>query len=203
MRLLLDTDALCLLFGLDLFEEALSILQVTEEQVAVLQPAASMIRKHKKIRAAWPNADQVADRVASLKVLHEPAPDHLVDALTNIQGIDVGENLLFATLAGDNSLLLTGDKKAMKALANRVPGVAKMCAGRIVCVPQLIDLLVRELGLPAVQGAFLRSGSKDMTLLAVLGSRGDAPQQSFDEGIAQYRRDVESLGLSPADDFFD
>lgn len=199
MQLLIDTDALTMLLALDLLEEAPEVLAVSSDNVAILPAAPPMLRRAKsRLLRRWPELDgsAAADRAQTLRVIDEAADASMVARLNEVDGIDPGEVILFGTLACNDSILLTGDERAIRALYRNeaVRDIADACQGRFVCVPRILTLLAGALGLERVQSAYLGARTDHPTLRMLLGSRGDCSPASFEEAVHSLEKDLRVMG---------
>lgn len=110
--------------------------------------------------------------------------------LSKLQGIidlDAGEvELVAACLSDPDALLISGDKRALSALANACPpGVAARLSGRVICLEQLLTLIARKTSAGFVIDGVLKHRELDSALRSVVGPTG-CSEATFLEGMASY-----------------
>ena len=89
--------------------------------------------------------------------------------------IDIGEaDLLSRLFENSDYLLLTGDKKALRALATNedLKGIRQGLSGRVICLEVAIEILVRKVGVKKVAAAFAPLCPHNQTL-GIVFSRGE------------------------------
>ncbi|MBI5545493.1 MAG: hypothetical protein HY901_16530 [Deltaproteobacteria bacterium] len=189
MKLFLDNDAALKLAALDLLDEALEVLGATREEVFILASAPFAILKGKK-RPPEPVASRLDTFFGQVGRAGGPNADDL-KALQSTPGIDAGEAILFSlTAAEPGSILLTGDKRSLRALAGAEAHevLRRSIAGRVICFEQILNRIVRHQGFGAVIGKLVAAISWDKSLAAILGSTPTS--HSVDEGLASYIRSL-------------
>jgi hypothetical protein len=131
MRLLVDTDAFCIFAAASLLESVAEILGVDIANCQRLPALPHMLdRGNLRRKLGDELADQLKPRAASLSVVSD-APSHWLDQLVGISGIDAGEAQLFALAAESEILVLTGDRRALRALKD-VPRVVEALKSKVV-----------------------------------------------------------------------
>ena len=127
-----------------------------------------------------------------------PDPDlRVVAALQFIPNIDAGELLLVGALSAiPDSLLLTGDKRELTALAARVNGIPD-CRYRFICVEQLLWLGLDRFGPQELVTRVRQWTPRDATARAIIGTSGTKSEAELREGLRSYLRslDGEAPGL--------
>jgi hypothetical protein len=92
--------------------------------------------------------DQISDHLISIAdsipVIDQPDARWL-DSLIPVQHINPGEAQLFALAAEKRLVVITGDKRALRALKD-VPGFAEALSGRIVGLEAMLIALCDRLG---------------------------------------------------------
>lgn len=121
------------------------------DQCERLQALPHMLQRGKLPKRYGP------DRCAKLLALADkcpviavPSTDEL-DRFTGINDVDPGEAMLFARAAVGDCLLMTGDKRALKAVIG-VPTITGPLVGKIVLLESLIGPLCEKLGIVKSQG---------------------------------------------------
>lgn len=127
--------------------------------------------------------------VGMINEVEDEAPIELLAQFSGIDQIDQGEAVLFAlTALNDQSITITGDKRALKALAELggVSGALGLLQGRLKCFEQIIaELLLsrhEEIIIKKVSG---HHWDMAMHICFSLGKAGDAL-----EGLQSYYNKV-------------
>jgi hypothetical protein len=139
-----DTDILLKLSALDLVQETLQLLQLSEQDVYLLPSATHYLRKAGK-RLIYRYGKEGVERAQKLAQQAKFVGFHLekseLELLSSIPDIDTGEALLYAsTYALQEFWLLTGDKRSLTALAaspNCQPIAARL-SGKVICLEQVV-----------------------------------------------------------------
>lgn len=121
----------------------------------------------------------------------EPSTSDLQD----LAGIDPGEMILLEALtgAGENSRLLTGDKRALKALATLGEKHRQRYSGRVLIVEQIIAKALHVYDLPWLQARVCPQRQIDTAISIVFGSRCDASEPSVKDGLKSYCDEMHCL----------
>lgn len=151
MSLLIDTDAFCILAAGQLLDDAVGLFGTDLSGCARLPALPHMLRRG-QLRKKYGNlvSDQLIPIADSIPVIDQPEAQWL-DRLTQVQNIDPGEAQLFALAAEKRLAVITGDKRALRALKD-VPGFAGALADRIVVLEAILIALCARLG-PTVVSA--------------------------------------------------
>jgi len=123
--------------------------------------------------------------------LGDPSPEVLAELSASHQ-IDAGEAVLLAVIANNNSGgFLTGDKRALRALAGLE--CAQTFAGKIMLVEQVLWLCLEAKGRDWLLQNVCPARNIDKAISMILGSRCDANLDSLNEGIQSYIREIALL----------
>jgi hypothetical protein len=185
MRLLVDSDVFCKLGIGNLLSDALEALDASVSDCGRLPALPHMLRKGKLTRVYG------AEACASLVPLAEqmqtiPAADTTwLDPLSSVEAIDPGEAQLFAIAARNNVSLITGDKRALRALKG-INGYAETLAGRIVVLEAILIALCNRLGHSEVRRRLGSLTTTDKTLM-ICFSEGNLDPRS---ALAAYYRSL-------------
>lgn len=195
-RLLADNDALIKAVHWDLLDLVPALVDGTWADVACLPTFPP--RVHRAEPRLFTDPTVAAQLETQLKLCGElPAPD--VSVLTALQaepGIDAGELLLVGALATvPNALLLTGDKRALRALAGTATAAALQ--HRCICIEQLLWLALDHHGAAPLLDRVRRWEPRDQSAMAIFGRTGDKSEVDLREGLVSYVRalDTEAPGL--------
>jgi len=171
VSLLIDTDAFCVLATGQLLDDAVSLLGADLSGCARLPALPHMLRRG-RLRKKY--GDQISDHLIpiadSIPVIDQPDARWL-DRLTMIQNIDPGEAQLFALAAEKRLAVITGDKRALRALKD-VPGFADALAGRIVVLEAMLIALCDRLR-PTVVSARIQPLAIHESMIRVCFSRSN------------------------------
>ncbi len=145
MRLLIDTDAFCKLELAGMLRDAVGLLGTSLPECARLPALPYMLRKGRLRKVFGPDAcDGLIPLADELPVIVEPG-DAWLDKLRPVQAIDPGEALLLAAAAETGMVVLSGDKRALRALKD-VEDSSDALAGRIVVMEAILLSLCDHLG---------------------------------------------------------
>jgi len=145
MKLLIDTDAFCKLAVGGLLHDALSLLGADILECGRLPALPYMLRRGRLRRVFGPEACDSLIPVADSVPVVMPPTDAWLDKLTPIQAIDPGEAQIFAAGAEAGLIVVSGDKRALRALKD-VAGFADALASRIVVLEAILLALCDRLG---------------------------------------------------------
>lgn len=145
MKLLIDTDAFCKLGIAQLLPDAVNHLGVDLQDCLRLPALPHMLRRGRLRQAFSPDAcDALLPMAEAVPPLVQPTGRWL-EMLTPIEAIDPGEAQIFATAAEACLIVMTGDKRALRALRS-VAGFPHALAGRIVVLEAILLALCTDLG---------------------------------------------------------
>lgn len=195
-RLLLDNDALLKAAHWNLLDAIPLLVGGTWADTACLPQFPQRVRRAEpKLFADAAVANALDACLRSCGAL--PAPDlQILSALQAVPNIDAGELLLVAALATTpQALLLTGDKRALAALAST--GAIAVCQHRFICIEQLLWHGLDQLGANELVKRVRLWPPRDGAARAIVGSTGDKTESDLREGLQSYLRwlDSEAPGL--------
>lgn len=155
--LLIDTDMLVLLAVSGLLDRVAARLGYEMKDVRRLDAATHQIRKSKSLRDQYGSAalDSALPRIQEIAVV-EPAVDtDLLDRLND--WIDPGEALLVAVAAAHrHSLLISGDKRAIRQLARcGDESCIQSMQGRIVTLEAVLWILLKDMAPRSIHPMFM------------------------------------------------
>lgn len=153
--LLLDNDAATKLARYDLLAELTTVFKVGWTDIHLLDSLPYRFHLKDAARAerllgspdAVQRVQQLIGQTQQLSLQTAAIAETMI-LLNTIDdpGIDAGEQVLFAYLATHpDSMLITGDKNAIQALARHTqhPAIAR-CRGRIVCLEQALKAIAQQ-----------------------------------------------------------
>ena len=186
-QLLIDTDAFCKLAAAELLDEVLALLGVNRTQCAVL-PALPYMLERGRLRKKY--GDFKSDRLRKLADEFPVAPNSSskwLDELSAESSIDPGEAQLFALAAEHEIRILTGDKRALEALA-KVSDIHPHLSGNVVTLESVLTGLHEQLPETQLRQKGKVLGQHDQMAKAVFGSTAS----DLGEALNSYLMDVES-----------
>lgn len=192
-----DNDILHKLAAFDLWGEARVVLSVSPKEVLLLPTAPFVLGLKDPAKAMTRHGTAVASRLqamvaASGTVEEFPAVEDQV-ALAGVLGIDQGEAILIALASrSPPSLLLTGDKRSLRALATE-PTCAAIVArltGRVVVLEQVVRAIVTSFPFEIIRGKVVPAVAVDTAIRAAWGSGALAKRADVLAGLDAYIRDL-------------
>lgn len=195
-RLLMDNDALLKAAHWNLLDVVPTLVGGAWADSACLPTFPPRVHRVESRLFADPEVAKALEAKLVLSTeLPKPNPN-VLDALQADPGIDAGELLLFGALAASpESVLLTGDKRALRAVA--CTSIKGLFQHRVVCVEQLLWRALDQLGASALVAQVRHWTPRDQTALAIFGRLGDKSEADLRGGLGSYLRslDDEAPGL--------
>lgn len=150
--LLVDNDVLIKTAHWGLLDYIPACASTTWSRVAVLDSLHYRSRRHDRKLFLTPEvADRLSERLRS--TMQTPPPDpRIIHELQGRPDLDAGEvQLIASAIATQGSVLMTGDKRALRALS--APGLANLTRplrGRVLCLEHVIKHALQQLGAVAL-----------------------------------------------------
>lgn len=145
MRLLVDSDIFCKLVAAGLFEDAAKLVGGDAPTVECLAALPHMLRKGRLRKQLGDEAaDSMLKIAEALPVVPAP-PSQMASLLTGRDDVDPGEVHLLSVAANEDVLLLTGDKRALKAVSSE-PFIVSKLTGKVVSFEAILLALVHSKG---------------------------------------------------------
>lgn len=192
-----DTDILLKLITFRLLKQSLTALGViSEKDVYVTPEAASKCRnsKHERTDFRQETLNQALDFLKKVAVISKPGDPEELNLLLEIEeGMDAGETTLFLATRGETDfILLTGDKRALRALTNNFLSqeLHNRHLKRVLCLEALILLIIRREGFVAIHEKLLMEQSCDKAIQKALLA-GEGTERKFIETLESYIRRLE------------
>lgn len=150
MQLLIDTDAFYKLAVGNILDNAIDLFGTDLARCARLPALPYMLRKGRLRNSLGEQlSDQLIPTAESIPAL--PQPDAIwLNKLTMIQAIDPGEAHIYALAAANAAMVLSGDKRALRALM-AIPEYVEALNGRIVVLEAVLVALCDRIGVSEVQ----------------------------------------------------
>jgi hypothetical protein len=175
MKLLIDTDAFCKLGTGGLLLDGLNLLGVDLAACGRLAALPHMLRRGRLLKRYGKTA---CDSLLGIAKAIPPLPSadvHWLDLLAGVPDIDSGEVQLFAVAAQHELFVMTGDKRALRAVRN-IPGYAPALANRIIALEPLLHALCLHLGDEVVRQRLGTIIEADNTLMICFSSTNQSPR---------------------------
>lgn len=186
IKLLIDTDIFCKLGVAGLIREAINIFGATPQQCGRLPALPYMLKKGRLSKRYGESACEILQPIAgSMPTMPQPG-NKWVEKLIGIEAIDTGEIQLLAAAAEYNSILLTGDKRALQALKG-LPDFTQALDGKIAILEAILLVLCKQIGTEEVRRRILPLTTSDkMTEICFSQGNHDPTQclQSYYERLA-------------------
>jgi hypothetical protein len=198
---LADNDIILKLAQCDLLDVLPDILELEEGAEIFITYAAKFQLRPKsptKALSKCGNEETLSRLTAFLEITQTlPAVNDkaLLNVMEDIDGIDGGERYLFASaVEAENSLLITGDRTALRALLehqNQLPSVFSALQNAVVTFESAILLAIRKFGFAIVKQKLLGSPKPDGMLRLVL--KIETGEDDFIECLCSYSKEIMPL----------
>ncbi|MFN7942434.1 MAG: hypothetical protein U0X73_12620 [Thermoanaerobaculia bacterium] len=194
MKLLLDTDVFCKLQLAGLLDEAVGALAADLAECGRLAALPHMLRRGRLRKMHGAEAcDALAEIAQALPVLPQPS-DEWLDKLVPIEDVDVGEAQLFAAAAEFGLVVVSGDKRALRALKD-VDGFAPALAGRIVVLEAVLLALLDQTGTEALRERIGPIAAVDSVVRISFSSESEDPRVALVSYFESLRAELKPLVL--------
>lgn len=163
MKLLVDTDAFCKLGVAALLPDAALLLNSTPADCGRLAALPRMLRRGGlRKRFGAESCDALIPFAEAMSVVPE-ADTTWLDRFVAAEGIDPGEAQLFAFSAEHGLPILSGDKRALRAVKS-VDGLATAIAGRVVVMEAILLALCQQLGAAEIRRRLAAINGQDVMI---------------------------------------
>lgn len=194
MPLLVDTDGFAKLGVAGLLPPLLEFLGVELAECKRLPALPHMLRRGSLPRRYGQPACDALVAIADAMGVVPSASTAWVARLVDVPQIDPGEAQLLASAAEHSSMLVTGDKRALIAVA-KVSGFNMALAGRVVTLEAALLALCERLGDDHVRAAVAPLLGKDITLRICFSESNPSPRPALRSYFEGLKRDVAPLVL--------
>lgn len=196
--LLVDVDAMCKLAHWRMLELLPAITGIQPPACSTLtstrfRALRSLEKPDGKVFRCVDAAHAVIKAVEAFGELPQPNPA-LLTAFQEIAGIDAGEAVMLARLIEDpNAVFLTGDKRALRAVAAMEEGVRACIAERVVPVECVLKCVLDVYGIDELRARVCTWKDVDKAVAIVMGSRCDLAEPSVRDGLTSYLGELRRL----------
>ncbi len=194
MKLLVDTDAFCRLGVAGFLQDAARLLGANLQEWGRLPALPYMLRKGglRKLFGA-PACDLLIPVADAMPVVLEPSVTWL-EKLTPIDAIDPGEAQVFAAGAEFGLIVVSGDKRALRAMTD-VEGLADALSGRIVMMEAILLALCDQLGTEEVRRRITPLAASDKMVQVCFSTGNPDPREALLSYYKSLEADVKPLVL--------
>lgn len=194
MRLLIDTDAFYKLAVGNILDDAIGLF-VTDLRCCGRLPALSYMLRKGRLRQKLGEqlCDHLIPMVESIPALPQPEAIWL-DKLASVQAIDPGEAQIYALAAANETMVLSGDKRALRALKD-IPEYVGALSGRIVVLEAVLIALCDGLGAAEVERRIQPLVAHDKMVQICFSSENFSPREALDSYYRSLSAELEPLVL--------
>ena len=194
MKILLDTDMFCKLAAAGMLEDAVRLLGASLTECARLPALPYMLRKGQLRKLFGPEiCDGLMPIANTIPVLVQSSEEWL-DRLTPIDAIDIGEAQIFAAAAEHRIFVMSGDKRALRALKD-VDGFPDALAGRIIVLEGILITLCEDLGADEVRQRVLPLITTDQVVKICFSNPNSDPSDCLRSYFEQFAIELVPLVL--------
>jgi hypothetical protein len=194
----IDNDIILKLAACNFFWEAVSTLELSENDLQVLPEAKYVFQGSNKVKKKYgsiivENAINIVERCGKIQLEDDDEEVQQLQQL-QIEGIDPGEMLLICATRKETSFYLTtGDKRCLTALASHaeLENVRQRLTGRVICLEQLILKLIKTQGFDKVLTNVLPARTYDTALKSIFGSGERATEENVLTSLEGYINDLQ------------
>jgi hypothetical protein len=198
MRLLIDVDAMCKLAHWNLLDALPMLTGIPWTACAYLASLKFRALKAQgkldgRLFRVTDAANEVV-RVIGLMGAPLTSDKALLPSFQDVTGIDAGEAVLLSSLAStQGAILLTGDKRAMRALAAMDRTARQPFDQRILPIERVLLAALDRHGLEWLRSRVCPWKAIDMAVSVVMGSRCDAHEAAVREALNVYLAEMISF----------
>ncbi|NJR70783.1 MAG: hypothetical protein HC771_20685 [Synechococcales cyanobacterium CRU_2_2] len=189
----IDNDIFLKLNVFHLFEEAIEVLGISQDEIRLLHSAKHVFRSKRKKKKrpyseeTWSIAIEIAEKSTPL-VRPDINDSEIIEELQQIDKfrdqIDEGESILILAIRLCPSfLLLSGDKRCFKALPQLPPSMYGRLCGRVICLEQVVLTLIDTLGFEVVRDRIYPASAYDTAIKFCFGYSEPASEESTREAL--------------------
>jgi hypothetical protein len=198
VSLFIDIDALCKLAHWRLSAELPKYCGVDWADCATLQSVAFRAKKSStqpdgRLFRSVEAAHEVLRVTSLMSARLAPNIDHL-SILQDLSGVDAGESILFASIAASNDhRLLTGDKRAIRAIAALPETLRFPYHNKVIIIEQVLTAVLSDIGVERLREYICPWLDIDIAVRNVMGSQCNASASSVREGLDSYVKEMTDL----------
>jgi hypothetical protein len=196
VELFLDNDIILKLASIGLLQKIETIFNVESSSIFILPTAKYYIRNSKNVKDKY-SPKIIIDCLDIIKK-YSSIPDNYIDekiieSLSDIPGIDSGEQILFSIRPQTNDfLILTGDKRALTHLweAQGVELIKLALSGKIVCLEWIMINLLESENFDSLLGQIKASNFCEDQEIRIVFNQVDLTPEMAKKGLQSYLDDL-------------
>lgn len=194
MPLLVDSDAFCKLGIAGLLGDVPGLFGLGFADCRRLPALPYMLRRGRlpKLYGAK-TCDALLGAVETIPAVPPPS-DAWLERLAHVPAIDPGEALLFAAAAESGHLVLTGDKRALRAVKD-APGFADALLGRVVVLEAALLGLCDRHGAEVIRGRVAPLLGSDTMIAVCFSPANPDPPAALLSYFHAFATDVAPMAL--------
>jgi hypothetical protein len=194
----LDNDVIIKLTTCGLLSEALECLEIDRSNVRVLSSARFVFKgpKMRKKHSEQVLASAVEFVESCITIPPQDSDEYLLLEQQIKNDIDAGEATLIAATAQESAfLIVTGDKRCLKALAaaEELNLIQKRLQGHVICLEQIICKLIDERGFDWVLAKVLPALDCDKALKTAFGSGSKSQCENVLQTLNSYVEELQNI----------
>jgi len=194
MKLLVDTDAFCKLGAAGLLEDAMRIFRVELKECGRLPALPHMLRRGSIPRLFGAKVcEGLIHQAQGMQVVQQPA-DTWLERLTPIEAIDPGDAQILAVAAETGAMVVSGDKRALRAVRD-VEGFVQALEGRVAVLEAVLWALCERLGSKEVRHRVVQLAELDTMVQVCFAPSNPNPQKALLSYFRKFASDLEPLVL--------
>jgi hypothetical protein len=194
MRLLVDTDAFCKLGIAGLLEEAVRVVGAELSKCVRLAALPYMLRKGSLPKRYGAKACEALIESAERMIPIAPVDQAKLQPFVAMTDIDPGEAQLLASVADSDSLLMSGDKRALRALKNSTD-LVRALAGRVITLEAVLLAVAERVPIDELRRRASLMAPFDQTIKVCFSPGNDDPLSGLRSYLASLEADVHPLSL--------
>lgn len=194
MRLLVDTDAFCKLGVAGLFDEAVRLVVADISDCVRLAALPHMLRRGSLPRRYGATTCEALIESALRMIPLAPVDEAKLQPFVSITDIDPGEAQLLAAAANSDSLIMSGDKRALRAIA-KAPHIPSALDGRVMVLEAVLLGVADRVPLAQLRKRASLIAPFDQTMKACFSPGNDDPLSGLRSYLASLQAEVNPLRL--------
>lgn len=188
-----DNDIILKLAAYNLFWEAITKLSVKQENIRILPTAEQVFSRNRRLSTQY--TDKTIQRALQIAKACTSINQYSIaeyESLVAEEGIDAGEALLVAATQTEvDYLLITGDKRFIKALASsQLVDLKQRLNKRIICLEQLILNLINVSDFDKICRRIVSAEDCDETINEIFKLGRQAKQKDVSNSLNQCVADL-------------
>lgn len=194
MPLLVDTDAFCKLGVAGLLKETAGLVGANLSDCHRLPALPHMLRKGSLPRRYGANTCEALIESAEKMMSAPPIDVAKLEPFVSIADIDPGEAQLLASVANSDSLLVSGDKRALRAIKGS-PDLVSAIGGRVMTIEAALLGIADRIGLADLRTRASLVAPFDQTFKVCFSPSNEDPLACLHSYFTSLQAEVHPLAL--------